>query len=97
MRLEDSYQSVILNFDFDRATKTYIGYLEGLPVAASVQATTYENLVVAFHEAVDMHMSDRFMMSRLCVRSERAAKPRPTAAAEALQEDDPYTRRQFLR
>lgn len=97
MRLEDNYQGITLNFHFDRATKTYIGFLEGLPVAASIQATTYENLVKAFHEAVDMHLSDRFVMPRLRARYEQAVTLQLIATAELSEADDPYSRRQFLR
>ena len=98
MRLEDSYQGVTLNFRYDRGTDTFIGFMEGLPVAASVQATTYEGLVEAFREAVDMHLGDRLIMSRLRARQQRAAVRRPEATVDGLQQDDdPYTRRQFLR
>lgn len=97
MRLEDSYQGITLDFHYDGGTRTYIGFLEGLPVAASVQATSYDDLVEAFHEAVDMHVSDRFVMSRLYARHKREATGRPTVGAELPHEDDPYSRRQFLR
>jgi hypothetical protein len=100
MKLVENYNGATLTFHYDRHTGTYLGFLDGLDVRTSVQATTYEQLIEAFHEAVDTYIEERFALKRFEVQHEREAALQRTPEGETLKvfaDDDPYSRRQFLR
>ena len=107
MRLEKNYRGVELDFFYDSVTCTYIGNLEGLSYSVSVQAGDYEDLVQAFHDQVDTYFSGSRPMKYYEAEVERKAALARIAAGshlrlaaekpEVLDEDDPYSRRHFLR
>lgn len=100
MKLDNTYLGVTLTFRYDHVTNTFFGNLDGLPVSASVQATTYEDLIEAFRETVDTYSTDLFLMARLQAQHDREAKPRAMAGMDSSGDPgdaDPYSRRQFLR
>ena len=89
MKLIEDYSGVTLTFHYDRHTGTYLGFLEGLSVETSVQAPSYEDLIDAFHEAVDTYTEDRFALASFCVRREREVTMKRTEAVSPRNREEP--------
>lgn len=101
MKSELSYQGATLELHYDGMTGTYLGSLQGLPGGpVSVQAATYDDLLEAFHQAVDMHPMNLAIMARFMAghgqdtpeRIDPIVPPAPHGS-----EQDPFRHRQFLR
>jgi hypothetical protein len=98
VKLEYSYQGATLEFHYDGMTGTYLGHLEGLPGGSvSIQAASHDDLVEAFHQAVDTHASNLAIMERFAARQRKDASPGLAAIAPQGSEPDPFRHRQFLR
>ena len=101
MKSERSYQGATLEFHYDGMTGTYLGSIRDLPGGlVSVQAASYDDLLEAFHQAVDIHamnlvIMERFMAGRgqdTPARVDPIVLPAPLGSAQ-----DPFRHRQFLR
>jgi hypothetical protein len=100
MKLVENYNGATLTCHYDRHIGVYLGFIEGLDVKTSVQATSYEDLVDAFHEAVDGYMEDHSALSGFQTIRDREMVLERVAEGETLKcfdDDDPFSRRQFLR
>ena len=112
MEFREYYRGICAKIRFDYVTDTYLGELVGVPAAASVQATSYEDLRASLMQAVEEHLSGRsnhewtHLVHLEQVRAEREAeKLRQESAQTAAEpkkqtekpEIDPFEHRLFLR
>jgi hypothetical protein len=102
MNLIEQYRGVTLRFRYDRITETYLGILEGLSLSTNLQAATYDGLVEAFRQAVDTRSLAPIASPSLALSYQvNRAEAFDAVVNEELPaqdgEDDPYSRRQFLR